>query len=373
MSLEVLDRHAHARAILTRALPPHGAPSHAYLFHGPAGAGKATAARAFAAELLAEGAADEQRARERALRGTHPDLTWVRPSGATLMRVADVDEPVVAAASRTPFEARRRVFVIERADLLGERSPEAANRLLKTLEEPPAYAHLILLAERPGELLPTILSRCQQVRFDAPSVEDLERRLAARVPAEQALACARLALGDGDRALALALGDGPALRAAAEAFARAALGDELGGRPWEALVERAKELGAAAQRELEARVAQEAESLPDRERRRAEREGAEAGKRAARGARTAALDEALRLVGLWLRDVACVVDGAEDVVHATDRLDALREDSRGRDVHRLRRGVEVVDETRSALRVNVGEELALEALGYRLARGLRRS
>src|SRR3954452_11904235 len=116
--LDVVDRHPHARAVLAAAIPPEGHPSHAYLFHGPAGAGKREAARAFAAELLADGAADPTNARRRVLDGVHPDLTWVRPSGAAEMLVADIDEPVVAAVTHTPFEARRRVFVIERADTL---------------------------------------------------------------------------------------------------------------------------------------------------------------------------------------------------------------------------------------------------------------
>src|SRR5439155_309346 len=77
LMLPGLERHPHARAVLRL-----DAPSHAYLFHGPAGAGKREVARAFAAELLADGAADPSSARARALRGAHPDLTWVAPSGA---------------------------------------------------------------------------------------------------------------------------------------------------------------------------------------------------------------------------------------------------------------------------------------------------
>ena len=80
------------------------------------------------------------------------------------MLVSDIDEPVVAAASRTPFESLRRVFVIESVDRLGD---EAANRMLKTLEEPAAFVHLILITDRLADVLPTIRSRCQLVRFDA--------------------------------------------------------------------------------------------------------------------------------------------------------------------------------------------------------------
>src|SRR6202041_3057518 len=67
----------------------------------------------------------------RAMSGAHPDLTWVSPSGAHEILVSDIDQPVVAAASKTPFESARRVFVIEHVDELGD---ESANRMLKTLE-----------------------------------------------------------------------------------------------------------------------------------------------------------------------------------------------------------------------------------------------
>src|SRR5258706_5308481 len=110
MSLPGTERHPHARAVLGGALPPEGRPSHAYLFHGPAGAGKRAVARAFAAALLADGADDPAEVAERVARGTHPDLGWVTPSGAAEMLVADIDEPVVAAATRTPFDARRRLL-----------------------------------------------------------------------------------------------------------------------------------------------------------------------------------------------------------------------------------------------------------------------
>ena len=146
IALPGIDAHPHARAVLMAALGPGGAPSHAYLFHGPAGTGKRTVARAFAAALLAEGARDQDAVAERVARDTHPDLTWVTPSGAAEMLVGDIDEPVVAAATRTPFESSRRVFVIEGADTMND---QAANRMLKTLEEPPSFVHLVLLTRPP--------------------------------------------------------------------------------------------------------------------------------------------------------------------------------------------------------------------------------
>ncbi len=169
-----LDAHPHARAVLGAALS--GMPAHAYLLHGPAGSGKREVARAFAGELLARGAKDPDNARVRAAHGAHPDLTWVVPSGAHEMLRRDVDEAVVGAAAHTPFEASHRVFVLERADTMND---EAANALLKTLEEPPSYVVLLLLTDRLTQVLPTIASRCQAVRFDPPGA-----RGARAAPAE---------------------------------------------------------------------------------------------------------------------------------------------------------------------------------------------
>src|SRR5690349_1245831 len=212
--LAELERHPHARSVLEPALAPGGQASHAYLFYGPGGSGKRAVARAMAAELLAVDSPDPAGARARVASGAHPDLTWVAPSGAHEILVSDIDAPVVSAASKTPFEAGCRVFVIERVDELGE---EAANRMLKTLEEPASFVHLILLSDRLAEVLPTIRSRCQLVRFDAPSVRETAAALEALgEDADAALACARLALGDGERARELVGAEGRALRAAAE-------------------------------------------------------------------------------------------------------------------------------------------------------------
>ena len=154
----------------------------------------------------------------------------------------------------------------------------------------------------------------------------------------------------------------------AEAFARAPLHATLAERPWLEVLARAKGLGDTAQAEVEQRIASELEYLPARDRKRAEREGAEAARRAARRARSGALDQAMQLVGLWYRDVAAVADGAPEVVHALDRVEALEQDAGMTGVHRLRAAVELVDEARAHLILNPTEELLLEALAYRLAR-----
>ena len=197
------------------------------------------------------------------------------------MLVADIDEPVVAAATRTPFEARRRVFVIEAADTMGDAT---ANRLLKTLEEPADFVHLILLTARPGEVLPTVASRCQHVRFEAPSAARLAARLEAggrrRRRSRRRAGASRSATASAR--WALALGDGPALRDAAQALrgrgARAARSSE---RPWMALLELAKRARASAPAASSTALhVEDLELVARSERARFEREHAERVKRA---------------------------------------------------------------------------------------------
>jgi DNA polymerase III subunit delta' len=372
-ALPGIEAHPHARAVLGAGLGPRGRPSHAYLLYGPAGAGKRKIARALAAALLSDGTGDGQTARavgERVARGTHPDLTWVRPSGAAEMLVSDIDEPVVAAATRTPFEAKRRVFVIEAVETLNE---QAANRLLKTLEEPPAYAHLVLVSDRKDEVMATIVSRCVHVRFDALTAREIARGLIADGGAEEeeeeeeetARACARLALGDAGRARMLAGEEGRALRGASEGYVRCALAGETGRRGWVELLSAATAAGASAGEQAQERLAAELELAPSKERKKLEREAQEGRKRLERRARARALDSGLQLVELWLRDMMCVREGARELVYAVDRIGELQADA---DAHggAARGGVELVRETRARIALNVGEELALEALAYRL-------
>ena len=303
------------------------------------------------------------------LSGAHPDLTWVVPSGAHEILVADIDEPVVAAASRTPFEADRRVFVIERVDELGD---EAANRMLKTLEEPARFVHLILLTDRLTEVLPTIRSRCQLVRFDAPPVEQVAGAVEAMgVEWETAIACARLSLGDAQRARALAGEDGA--RAASRRRAirarragRRGGGDKtVGGAAGRRRGRPAKRSGTSSSATRTA----ELELYPRKERKRIETEWSERIRRARRRAETASLDLALQVAALWYADLAALAWGAEELVRNADRLAELRADS-GVEPSKLLTAVELVEETRRRFQLNVSEELACEALAYRLERAL---
>jgi len=210
------------------------------------------------------------------------------------------------------------------------------------------------------------------VRFRPLSEEAVVEGLDARGlgnSAEERRAAARLAGGDPRRAEYLVSERGRELRAVAAECAGVALSGELADAPWRRLVATAETTGATAGDETVARmtaVAAEAGETEGRAGKRAVREAEEAGKRASRRARTEALDAGLGLLAAWLRDIAAVADGAEDLALNADRLTELRDAASGLDARAPRRGAELVMDTRRRLTVNVGEELALEALVFRL-------
>jgi DNA polymerase-3 subunit delta' len=350
-----------ARAALAAAVT---APSHAYLFTGPRGAGKAAAARALAGELLAAGATDPDDARRRALAipPSHADLTWVEPPGIQHL-VDEIRTRVIAAVAYRPFEGERRVFVVEAAEAMAE---ESQNALLKTLEDPPPFAHLLLLTSEPAGLLETVRSRCQEIRFSPPPLAAMEAALESEglgAGAAERRAAARLAGGDTAQAAALLVAPASGLRDAAARLVGAARAGELSEAPWSDLLAVANEAGQVAGADAEAhmdrRVMEEGLKKPTREME-------DAVRRAARRARTEALDLGLALVCAWLRDLAAVAEGAAEVVLNGDRLDELSSQASGLDPRAARRAAELAMEVRRRLTVNVGEELALESLAFRL-------
>jgi DNA polymerase-3 subunit delta' len=290
----------------------------------------------------------------------HPDLVWLRPPGAQHL-VEDVRESVIRASSLSPAEGRRRVFVIEEAEDLRD---ESQNALLKTLEEPAPFAHLILVCSEPEQLSETILSRCAPVEFGPLTPDAVLESLGA---GEESGAAARLSGGDVELARLLLGERGAALRSAAEAAARSARSAEPAAEPWRALLALASEAGEEAGAAEERRLLEEAEVSARRGRKgKLTREAIEQVRRTERRARTQALDLALALCCAWYRDLAAVAACADDVVLNADRLAELREDADGLEPARARAALEWVLDTRRRMLVNVSEELALEALWLRL-------
>jgi DNA polymerase-3 subunit delta' len=186
----------------------------AYCFHGPAGAGKRRTALALAQAVncLAEktggagGAIQDACGACLACRkiasGIHPDVTLVRPEDKTVITIDQI-RTVAMRASLHPYEGKSKVFILDPADLLQE---PAANALLKTLEEPTQRTLFVLVTASPDALLPTLLSRCQGVRFDRLGEGSLRAVLEEHGrPPEEAAAAAALADGSAERALALDL------------------------------------------------------------------------------------------------------------------------------------------------------------------------
>lgn len=164
-ALEALSDQPRVRDFLATAVG-EGRLSHAYLFVGAPGSGKHEAAEALAQCVVCpsggDGTCDEcRRVRHR----THADVHWLAPGSASGYLVAQIRE-LIADASLAPVRADRKVYVLERAELL---RGTAANALLKTLEEPPEGVMFILCARTTASMLPTIVSRCQQVPFRAVS------------------------------------------------------------------------------------------------------------------------------------------------------------------------------------------------------------
>ena len=360
---EATGHQPRARLMLSAAL--RSGPSHAYLFSGPPGAGKRAAARAFAAEILAASADDPEDARRRAMLdpSPHPDLVWLAPSGAQHM-VEEVRERVIRASAYRPFEGGSRVFVVESAEAMRD---ESQNALLKTLEEPPEFVHLILLSAEPAALLETVTSRCQSVEFAPLPAEAVEAELSGEGDSDEVAAAARLAAGDLDRARALLADAGRELRAEAERCAEAAIAGESASAPWRRLLKTAEEAGGGVEEATRAALEEEKTAGVKR----SAREIADEAKRAGRRRRTEVLDLGLALLATWFRDLAATAAGAEDVVYNRDRLDRLAEQAEGLEPSRARQAAEIVQDTRRRLDLNVSEELALEALLYELERTLR--
>ncbi len=264
--------------------------------------------------------------------------------------VEEVREQVIRAAAYRPYEGGKRVFVVEAAEAMRD---ESQNALLKTLEEPPEFVHLILLTSEPAALLETIASRCQPIDFAPLPVEVIEASLAGGDPDEIA-AAARLAAGDVELARLLLTERGRALREQAVAL------------DWDALRKGAEAAGEEAESVAREVLEEEKEAGVKR----SARDISDAAKRAGRRRRTELLDLGLGLSAAWFRDLAATAADASDIAYNRDRLTQLQSQAAGLDPGSARRAAELVQDTRRRLDLNVSEELALEALSFRLDQAL---
>jgi DNA polymerase-3 subunit delta' len=346
-SFETFPEQEEAKRLLAAALQE--GPAHAYLFHGPRGVGKRAAALAFAGALLG--------APERVGREAHPDLYVLEPLGDQI-RIDPIRE-LRRDLHMRPFEAKRRVYLIAGAHLMNE---DAADALLKDLEEPPEYAVIVLLADELGPIPPTIRSRCQHIPFRRLSQRAIREFLAARgVEGPELDVLARTAAGRLDRAERLLDPEAGGRRAALIELARSVyLDPEFDPGAAERVVS-----DFARARGAEARAkAEEAGTGEETEKQREQRAA-----RAARGAEREQVLDVLDFLSGWYRDLVVTAAGAERAVLNSDWIALLSEDAKPERVLPAERAAEGArDAWRTFEELNVQPGLALEALFVRLRR-----
>jgi DNA polymerase III subunit delta' len=345
---ETFPEQDEAKALLRSALAE--GPAHAYLFHGPRGVGKRRAAVTFAGVLIGDPA--------RVARRAHPDLYVLEPLGDQIR--IDPIRDLRRDLHMRPFEAARRVYLVFGAHLLNE---DAADALLKDLEEPPDYAVVVLVADDLGPLPPTIRSRCQLVPFKRLSQRAVKAYLSSRgLTGEQLEALSRVAGGRLDRADRLLDAEAGKRRAALIELARSVYLDSTfdPGDASKRVHELAQERGAQARVQAEENHA--ADETP--------REAEQRIRRAARGAERDEVLASLDILTSWYRDLVVVAAGAEGAVFNSDRLAELAQDGSLERSLAAERAAEAVRETWRSFEFQVQPGLALEALFARLRREL---
>lgn len=328
----------------------HGRVPQQFLFTGPPGTGKREAAVAVAHHLI--GMPDEEAHR------ASVDLSIVRASGQEI-RIEDLDDALRDLASK-PSVGKARVVIVEQAERFSETT---GNRVLKPLEEPPPHSFLILISDRPEDLLPTIRSRCIPVPFRNPGWRVISQRLIERgVDPVQAAALAR---SDGPMAIA---GD-DFYRSMREVGSVMGLSVLAGGKSGRQLVD-------DAQSRMEIAAAQHpSQELLDLRATAAELEGKRGGKTAAKKAEDQEKRERRRMISDgWdavisgaagiVADALAVSHGAETSIRNRHFLDQLRTINAQPEF--CERAIEELELTRAELQLNPTVDVAVQSALIRI-------
>jgi len=199
---------------------------HAYLFTGIEGIGKRLVAVNMAKTLNCsqhgDDACDHCSSCQRMDKGIHPDLIQITPAGGGI-KIGQIRELQRTIAFK-PYEAQWRVIIVDGAERM---TREAANAFLKTLEEPPPWTTIILVATAPEGLPPTVLSRCHRIPFNPLSQEEVHKILVDRLTAEEIHTLAPLAGGSPGRAISMDAEEVAKARGAVSSIHASSLGHRL--------------------------------------------------------------------------------------------------------------------------------------------------
>lgn len=341
MRLGAIRGHAEIRRLLARAVARDRLPP-SLVLSGPDGVGKRQVALGLAELLNCEAVSDPGEVADvpascgacpacrRIARGIHADVIVVEAGEGGTIKV-DAIRGVVEQAAFRPFEGRRRAVVVDDADRL---VPEAQNALLKTLEEPPPASVFLLVTHRPHLLLPTVRSRCPEMRFGSLTPDEVTEILTAEcgIAADAARAAAAVADGSVARALESSSDDYLQARQSAAAALRAL----AGGPPAKRRLEIGKDLMGA--RRSRSGAATEREALARR----------------------------LRALGTLFRDLQLVsVGGGRARLANADLAGELEKLARSYDAERSGRGFEHVDRAVNALTRNASPRIVVDWLVLR--------
>lgn len=357
---EIIGQEA-AIAALRTAIARDAVPQ-AYLFVGSEGVGKTTAALEFAKAICCKTRSSASRTVEaastdacdtcvnctRIAEGQHPDIARIAPDGefTRIWQLWTRSGHPPGALENLPFApvaAPKKIYLFEKAETLNE---ESANSLLKALEEPPPYVHFVLCAPAPTAVLPTILSRCQMVRFRQTPTEQIVRALCDRKGLTEAEARTLAAYSQGAPGRAFRLADTPELKDQRDTLL--SLAEKIAHSPGIAAFKLAEELRNGAKPGGKGKKGEDAEGDGDR---------------TARGDLTRALD----VLAAWHGDLLSVAlrGPAAPIVHA-DRRDALLRAAARYRPEQIAENLETLFTFRRHLARNANAQLATEVMMLKL-------
>lgn len=343
--------------------------THAYLFTGPAGSNKLQAAFALAQALICPKGGQGPRGGEcgdcenctRAMRRTHPDIHYLEPEGAGGYLIEQIRE-VVSDVSYAPIQAHKKIYIIDRVDLMGV---SAANAFLKTLEEPPDNVVMILLGRTRESVLPTIASRCQIVPFRHIPPEEAAGIVVQNTGAELFLGRAAIEACSGSITKAIAF-----LRAHGNEriHFRASLLSLLAQIPtytdWQ-VIRAARDLVVSSKAPLdEVRVKQEQELAKNADflAKSAVRQIEAKNKRQLTAKTLEALHQTVAIISSWLRDIAVAHAGTPELIINTDVSADIISLAQRTDIARVADALATIKETEGALDYNVSPETCLDVV-----------